>query len=242
MRTANGDGAFLAQRINRDFGWGKLVTVYTPSEVASAWRELEGKLAKMRNEVMSAPKSVEPIDWAAWSKQISTPGVVDELKAQYEKALSSTVESKPDFLPEVNKNLDELIARAESSAKYSKAEIDKARNQLKEALQNKAKIHNASLEYFYARFPGLEEQLRDEFMNGIYASSETEERLAAADVNEIKKSLKTGSSVDLGAMLENTGNYNLNEEFNKLEAAEKSLYPNQSNKSAIQRPTIDHEY
>ena len=43
--------------------------------------EIAAKVALAR----SVPSKVEPIDWEAWEEAIETPGVVEELRAEYER-------------------------------------------------------------------------------------------------------------------------------------------------------------
>ena len=61
---------------------------------AAKYKEVDGFLESMWKEANSVPTAIEPIDWEAYRKVIKAPGVVDQLKKEYESKSFPVLEDK----------------------------------------------------------------------------------------------------------------------------------------------------
>lgn len=213
----SGTRAFHSTAARKDFGWSKLVTPLTSPAFISRMKELDTKFGGMKTEMFGVADKVAPIDWAALEKGISNKALFAEIKKEYDNITFPKVEGED--LSEINAALDSSIERATVAAEISRAELPKLRQQLADAQAEKHAVHNWTMDDYFRRYPGLEEQLREEYMRADYLPSDAEERMEQLDVNEARKALRSGAPFELPEGLPNrVGDLNFDEERQKVDA------------------------
>ena len=141
----------------------------------------------------------------------------NQIKKEYESIVYPDV--KGEDLTKINADLDFAIEKASGAAKISKEEIPKLQVQLKDAQSEKKAVHTWTMEDYFQKYPGLEEQLRVEYMNAEYLPSDAEERLEAQDINEARKAFKLGNEIQLPEDLpERIGDLDFQAEKQKVDA------------------------
>lgn len=199
-----------------DFGWNKLVTPLTNPAFIGRMKELDVKFTSMKSEMFGVAKTVDTIDWASYEKSIENKALVAQMKKEYENLKFAAPEGED--LTKINADIDFAIEKASTAAEISKAEIPKVKAQLARAIEEKRTIHNWSAEDYFARYPGLEEQLREEYMQGEFLPSEAEERLEAQDVNEARKQFKLGQPITVPEdMPDRVGDFSVKAEQKKVD-------------------------
>jgi len=190
---AAGARAFTTSQPRADFGWNKLVTPLTNPQFINRMKEMETKFSSMKSEMFGVAPKVEGIDWKFWEENITDKALVASLKKEYE---SLTFEAaKGEDLSKINADLDFAIEKASGAAAISREELPKLQAQLAAAIKEKKDVHTWTAEDYFRAYPGLEQQLRDEYMNGEFLPSDAEERLEAQDVSEARKQFKAGAEI-----------------------------------------------
>lgn len=215
--------AFTTSKPRMDFGWSKLVTPLTNPAFISRMKELDAKFVSMKTDMHGVPAAVEPIDWAQWEESIDNKSLVASLRQEYESMKFDAV--KGEDLTKINADLDFSLQKARGAAAISREELPKLQAELAAAIEEKRTVHSWTLEDFYKRYPGLEQQLRDEYMNGEFLLSEAEERLEAQDVNEARKQFKSGAEISMPDDLpDRVGDYSAKAEMAKVNALLDRMY------------------
>lgn len=218
-----GARAFHSAAPLKDFGWSKLVTPLTSPTFIARMKELDNKFSGMKAEMFGVSSEVAPIDWASYEKGINNKALFQAIKKEYETMVYPDV--KGEDLTKINADIDSAIAKASVAAEISRAELPKLKQQLADAIAEKKSVHTWTMEDYFRRYPGLEEQLREEYMQAEYLPSEAEERLEAMDVNEARKALKLGQPIDLPEGLPTrVGDYSFVEEKQKVDAMLEKMF------------------
>lgn len=126
-------------------------------------------------------------------EHITDKALVASLRKEYESLKFEA--GKGEDLTKINADLDFAIQKASGAAAISREELPKLQAQLAAAIKEKKDVHNWTPEDYFRAYPGLEQQLRDEYMQGEFLPSEAEERLEAQDVNEARKQFKSGAEI-----------------------------------------------
>lgn len=180
-------------------------------------KELDNKFSGMKTEMFGVPDKVEPIDWDSFEKGITNKALFQQIKKEYETLQYPDI--KGEDLTKINADLDFAILKSSGAAAVSREEIPKLEAKLKDALAEKKAVHTWSLEDYYRRYPGLEEQMREEFMNADYLPTDAEDRLEAIDVNEARKQFRLGNDLELPEGLPTrVGDFDFAEETKKVDA------------------------
>lgn len=209
--------AFTTSQPRMDFGWNKLVTPLTNPGFISRMKELDTKFSSMKTEMFGVAPKVDEVDWKFWEANISNKALLQSLRKEYESAKFDDV--KGEDLSKINADLDFAIEKATGAAAISKEELPKLQAELQRAIAEKKAVHDWTAEDYYAAMPGLEQQMRDEYMRGEFLPSEAEERLEAQDVNEARKQFKAGAEITIpDDFPDRVGDYSIKEEEKKTEA------------------------
>jgi hypothetical protein len=180
-------------------------------------KELDNKFSGMRTEMFGVSDKIDPVDWSVYEKGISNKQLFAQIKKEYEDMKFPEV--KGEDLTKINGDLDFAIEKASGAAVISREEIPRLEKQLKDAQAEKKSIHTWTFEDYCARYPGLEEQLREEYMRAEYLPSDAEERLEALDVNEARKAFKAGATIPLPDDLPTkVGDYDFQQERKRVDA------------------------
>lgn len=117
------------------------------------------------------------------------------------------------------------ITKATHASNISTEELPKARAELAAAIEEKKSVHTWTIEDYYRRYPGLEEQLRAEFMNGDYLLTDTQEKLEATDFAEVRKAFRAGLPLPLPDVhATHVGDLSIKGEYQKVEAMLDKMY------------------
>jgi len=136
--------------------------------------------------------TVPPIDWAHWRKTIQTPGLVDKLQKEYET--QTFPEGAKIDLDVFNKYWEQRIKIAQEFAEEDRVyagDLSKWKGELEEMKRTRWWWGN---DEYLRRFPGLKEQLDEEYVNfpKYYRQKEAEEALDEMDPAEFRKALAEG--------------------------------------------------
>lgn len=213
----------LARTRSMRFEWQKLVTPLTPKAVVAEWesksQEINAKLAEARG----TPMKVEPVDWAYWKTQITTPGVVDQMKKDYEALKFATVDP---MTPENAAKLESIKA----DGVQAKKEAIHAANEVKEADKvigtvNKVKAEGLgwNLEQWQSFMPGLADQHKAEFEDEDYVVSDEVAKLENVDWTGAAKEYASGVNPDMGTAEAHVGDMVLKEELDLVESGKWSI-------------------
>jgi len=220
--------------LRRDFGWNKLVTPLTNPAFIARMKELDNKFQSMKTEIFGVPEKIEAVDWSSFEKQIQNKALFQQIKKEYETMTFPAV--KGEDLSEINRALDTSIQKATVAAEISKQELPKLRALLQQAIQEKKDVHTWELDEYFRRYPGLEEQLREEYMNGEYLASDAEERLDALDIAEARKAFKTGAELPIpDGVPDQVGNYSAKDEAKQIESLLDKMYGGNAQYEALKR-------
>ncbi len=193
------------------------MTPLTNPNFIARMKELDTKFSSMKTEMFGVAPKVDEVDWKFWESNIGNKALVQSLRKEYEAAKFEEV--KGEDLSKINADLDFAIEKASGAAAISKEELPKLQAQLQSAIEEKKSVHSWSVEDYYARYPGLEQQLRDEYMLGDFLPSDAEERLEAQDVNEARKQFKSGAEITVPEDFpDRIGDFSLAEEQKKVDA------------------------
>merc|ERR1712137_726333 len=122
----------------------------------------------MKSEAASASQTVEPIDWAYWEKEIQAPGLVAEMKAEYEALTFPTVDpNSPENLAKYAE-LEAMVAEAEKQKALGASELTEVDRVIATVNKVKAEGLNWSMDQWHAFVPGLEAQHKAEYENEDY--------------------------------------------------------------------------
>jgi len=161
----------------------------------------------------SVSRTVEPIDWAHWEKTIQTPGVVAELKAQYEGLSFPKVEG---YTPEVNATISKIkedILTAKKQAVHGANEVKEVDKVVETVKKVKAEGQTWSLEQWHAFMPGLEEQHKAEYEDEDYLVHDEHLKLESVDWASAGKEFAKGEDPEMGEVDEKIGDLSTSEEM-----------------------------
>jgi hypothetical protein len=145
-----------------------------------SWRELEGvfpedKVQKIRAsvsadlaEVIAAPKDAANVDWGKFARNISTPGVVDTIKKNYEAANKADDDLlKQDVTSQyLGENFDKEVKLAEEEETSAKHLISELGKELEKLTEDERFLLECSVEEWIDKFPEvvsvLEKEMDDE--------------------------------------------------------------------------------
>jgi hypothetical protein len=177
---------------------------------------------------------------ACSEENIDNKAVVESLRKEYESMKFE--DAKGEDLTKVNADLDVAIAKATGAADISREQLPKLQAELQAAIEEKRSVHNWTLEDFYARYPGLREQLREEYNQGEFLLSDAEERLEAQDVNEARKQFKAGAEISMPDDLpERVGDFSLQAELKKTDALLERMFGGSKQFEQLKQDARDKE-
>lgn len=176
------------------FEWQQLVTPLTPKATVAEWGRREADIANQIKQARSVSRNVEAIDWAYWEKEIQSPGVVAEMKKEYEALSFPQVETDLSKKADIEAELAEATAQAKLGA----AELAEADKAIKKVAQVKAQGLNWNLEEWYKFMPGLEEQHKAEYEDEDYLVKDSHLKLDGIDWSQAGKDIAAGQEPDLG--------------------------------------------
>lgn len=180
------------QPFNKKFGeWRRLVHPHVvPASDLALFQNWETQISGFISKTGDA-KSVEPIDWATWSARIKTPGVVAELKKEYES--QKFADTKADFLDDFNKQADALIQASKSKAEFFSYQILPQREKLELRKWERDNYGDLAMEDWLALYPGVEEQYEDMWWDGDLGGENWLERRVMdqyGEPGELRRKLK----------------------------------------------------
>jgi hypothetical protein len=205
------------------FEWQKLVTPLTPKATVAEWQAKNAEIVQKTNEAAGTSLTVEPVDWAYWKTQITTPGLVEQMQKDYE-ALKFPVHAADS--PENTAKLDAIladVAKAKKEAVHAANEVVEADKVIATVNKVKAEGLTWSLEQWQAFMPGLAEQHKAEFEDEDYIVSDEALKLDNVDWKAAAKEYAAGGNPDLGVADERIGDLSLKEEMDLVDQGKWSV-------------------
>lgn len=205
------------------FEWQKLVTPLTPKAVVAEWQAKSSEIALKMAEARTAAPTVEPIDWAFWKTQISTPGVVEQMQKDYEALNFATIDP---YTPENKEKLEGIeadVIKADKEAIHAANEVKEADKAILTANKVKSEGLTWNLEQWQAFMPGLEDQHKAEYENEEYIVSDEQMKLDSVDWAAATKEYCAGQDPDLGVPEESIGDMVLAEEAELVKTGKWSI-------------------
>jgi hypothetical protein len=205
------------------FEWQKLVTPLTPKATVAEWQAKNAEIVQKTNEAAGTSLTVEPVDWAYWKTQITTPGLVEQMQKDYE-ALKFPVHAADS--PENTAKLDTIladVAKAKKEAVHAANEVVEADKVIATVNKVKAEGLTWSLEQWQAFMPGLAEQHKAEFEDEDYIVSDEALKLDNVDWKAAAKEYAAGGNPDLGVADERIGDLSLKEEMDLVDQGKWSV-------------------
>jgi hypothetical protein len=177
----------------RAFNWQKLVNPWASKEFV---QDLAANEKRFQDELESARgvKKTQQIDWAYWEKTIKAPGVVAELKKEYETQQFAEI-TYDDLKPTIEHN-KKVIADQKAKMPFLESELKAADAKIKELQNIKAQMQRGEfkLQDLYKFIPGLEDQLREQMTLDRPSLTENDRRVnESLNAKEITASLQKGS-------------------------------------------------
>ena len=121
--------------------------------------------------------------------------------------------------------LDAAISKTGESEAAINELMASYKTELEAAKKEKVDIHTWHFHDYLNRYPGLAEQMREQYMQGYQLPSDAEDRLAESDVNEIRRQVKTGGRVVVDDELPTRiGSWDYEAEVKKTEELAQKLY------------------
>lgn len=190
------------------FEWRHLITPLTPKAVVAEWSRREGEINQMIQAARSVPKTVQAIDWAHWEKEIASPGLVAEMKKEYESLSFPDVAADLSGLPAIKAEHAEAVAQA----KLGETELKETDKVIASVAKVKAEGLNWSMEQWYDALPGLEDQHKAEYENEEYLVSDSHLKLDSVDWAAASKEIAAGAEPDIGPADAYVGDMSTSEE------------------------------
>jgi len=181
---------FAQQRVRRGFGWETLVKPWTSSTSVERFKLADSEILQKNKFANGVPLTVEPIDWQYWNSAISAPGVVAELKKQYEEHVFTDVDVNADVANA--KEIEKEIFDLEIKSKLSNVELKSCDDVIDQTIKMKTDMLGWTLEDWYVKIPGLKQELLEEWEDEMYTPPEKEERAGAVDYGALADDVAQG--------------------------------------------------
>ena len=205
------------------FKWQHLVTPYTSPEFVNRMKGIEQSLQAMKAELVGVPDKIDSINWSEWEQKIEDKTAVDQIKSSYENLKYET--AKGTDVADITNQLDKAISKTGESEKVIGELVSSYKTELAAAKKEKVDIHTWHFHDYLNRYPGLAEQMREQYMQGYQLPSDAEDRLAESDVGEMRRQVKSGGRIVVDDELPTRiGSWDYEEEVKKTEELAKKLY------------------
>jgi len=202
----------LARARPMRFEWQKLVTPLTNKSVVAEWQRRDSEINARNKEATGVSRTVEPIDWAHWESVISAPGVVAEMKKEYEALHFPKIEPFTEAAKATIASIEEEVVLAKKAAVHGANEVKECEKVVNTVNKLKKEGLEWSMEQWQAFMPGLEAQHKAEYENEDYLVSDSHEKLASTDWKAATKEFVATGNTDLGDADASVGDANLEEE------------------------------
>lgn len=202
----------MARARSMRFEWQKLVTPLTNKSVVAEWQRRESEINSRNKEATGVARNVEAVDWAYWETQITAPGVVEEMKKEYEALKFATVEPFTEAAHASIAAIEEEVVMAKKAAVHGVNEV----KEVEKVIGTVNKMRKDGLEWDFQQWqafmPGLEEQHKAEYEDEDYLVSDSHEKLYNTDWKAATKEFVATGNTDLGEADEKIGDAVLSEE------------------------------
>lgn len=176
-----------------EFNWADRVQGATP-KLVSNYKAASIHIADLKAQATTDLK-VPTIDWAYWEKEISSPGVVSALRAEYEALKFDAAGVSEEDIKAKNQAYDAQIASAEKRVTRATQRTADAQAKLAKFQKYYDNVENYGMTEFYELIPGIEEELRQQYWDGHYTLDDGERKNAAYDPHPAVEYLAHGGAV-----------------------------------------------
>lgn len=194
--------------------WKDLVSPWTPPEFIQRMKTQESKINGMKGE-MGSTVDVPEIDWDHWATVIKTPGVVAEMKKNYEAHEFDDL-SIADMEGEFKAQQDEAQAARRKSV-WASRELERTQYCKGIAKRVSTEMYEWNQWQWMDAIPGMEEEIVERVHNEDWMASEREEQLKSFDFASLAESWKQGVEGQVPAAAERVGDIYPEEEMQLME-------------------------
>lgn len=205
------------------FQWQKLVTPLTPKSVVADWQRKDGEVQRLKNEASGTKMNVEPIDWDYWEENISAPGVVEQMKKEYEALNFPKVDPFNEANQATIDGISADIVQAKKNAVHGANEVKEADKVIAQVNKLKAEGLHYDLQQWYKVIPGLEDQHRDEYNDEDYLVDDNTTKLDTVDWKSAAKEYVESGDTDLGPVDQRLGDMVTAEEVELIQSGTWSI-------------------
>lgn len=132
--------------------------------------EVRTELSKLRDaesDLMTQLKATDvTIDWEQWKRDIKYPGLVDELKKEYESGEQHNLEEDQKLMTkELNALFDPIISQYEKMALDAEEDTAHIEKQLEQVEYMRDNIDNMPLDEFFKRYPKIKQSIEKDVVD-----------------------------------------------------------------------------
>jgi len=153
----------------------EFLTIGTPKPIADKFKECLKLFNDRQAEVASVPKEVEPIDWNYWESAISAPGVVDQIRKEYETYKYEDIDTS--FLSTINQENEDFLEMSKMRSPFAARELALIEEVQEEVTERGENMPYWDFDDWCKNMPGYLQQTRDEATMNMYGSKEGEKFL-----------------------------------------------------------------
>ena len=176
--------------------WDQLITSYTPKENLDFFASCERKLAQTITSANKVPEDIPTIDWKAYEGKIKDKSKFKQIKSSFEKHTFEDVPVHSDGA-KFNNYVEDFKKIHEKDSQLRTEQINNFKKELAQVQNDQQDFVNWTIEDIYKKYPGIEDQWREEYLRNEYFSTEDEEKLATTDIKSLMSAIEQGEHVDV---------------------------------------------
>jgi ATP synthase D chain, mitochondrial (ATP5H) len=132
--------------------------------------QVRAELARIRqaedDAIAAVTEDVPEIDWDVWRKEISYPGLVDELKAAHDSVkVPSVEEERLRLQAEVTAAFEPLLAKLKQHAIDAENNSTKYKRRLEEITYLHDNVASMPIDEFLEKYPAVKKSIEDDIKN-----------------------------------------------------------------------------
>lgn len=135
-----------------------------------------GKIRDIEDEMLNTVSAEsEPIDWAAWKKEIQHPTIVDELKVMHDETPVVTGEAEKTRMQKVvEETFNPMLAELEKLTAEAEAEAAEYEKRAEEVAYLHDNINSLTVDEFLEKYPTVKQSIEKDIQEGKWFLEESE--------------------------------------------------------------------
>jgi len=162
----------------------------TSSSTIERYKFTEGEILNKTKYANSIPATVEPIDWDYWKSAIAAPGVVDQLRKEYESHVFEDIDINTDVAGA--KETEKEIFDLKIESKLANLELKACDEVISKAVKLKTDMLGFTDKDWINQIPGLEGELEEEWEDEMFLPSDEDEKAAQVDYKALTNDVLEG--------------------------------------------------